>query len=549
MGYSLIGLILVGAAVLVALLLLWFGFKIFLMPLRLIWKMGRDVGGHIGPVPLMLVLIWTIAFEPAPFIYLWDWFLRFGKALLSDTPRQFAQIIYEVESACVGARSNCGESLGIAADRLWTSAIGNPIRSFEVPQGIVPAALAFAIGVTVAVAARRDPSTGGGGTPRGSSRTVLALGASFLLALYLSIVAIIAIPIFGEKAGDITPHRTRLAAQLKEAVAAADAKYSFDELDAGRRSLPSVVEVDAAIKASANSAWSLQLSLWDESRNRLEIAAALQKEASDFAKTVESHFQANNEGRLGESATSRHATVLTNAFQIWIANYRDGLEECRTTLYEGLGTLRQVHAALLGIKVDPGSGPNATRYAFDALDSAFRNQNFRRCGGEIRPYVRDYLLDRTGAVETLGPFGRAAAWLLRTESQELALIVGLLGFGFFGALAASFIKEFAGTPGNELPAVGFILPALVRGVGAAILVFLVAKGGTAILTRGDAQPNAYAIFVACFVAAVFSEDVWSWARTRQKRQLDVEEPRESPKEEASPTGNPANAPPVAKPGS
>jgi hypothetical protein len=60
---------------------------------------------------------------------------------------------------------------------------------------------------------------------------------------------------------------------------------------------------------------------------------------------------------------------------------------------------------------------------------------------------------------------------------------------------------------------------LIRGIGAAILVFLLAKGGTAILTRGDASPNAYAIFFACFIAAVFSEDVWSWARRRQQDQL------------------------------
>ena len=137
---------------------------------------------------------------------------------------------------------------------------------------------------------------------------------------------------------------------------------------------------------------------------------------------------------------------------------------------------------------------------------------------------------RSGPVGTLGPFGAAAAWLLRTESPELALIIGLLGFGFFGALAASFIREFAGTPRNELPAIGFILPALIRGVGAAILVFLLAKGGTAILPTGDASPNAYAIFFACFVAAVFSKDVWSWACSRQRRQFAEEKAEAEPSE-------------------
>jgi hypothetical protein len=133
--------------------------------------------------------------------------------------------------------------------------------------------------------------------------------------------------------------------------------------------------------------------------------------------------------------------------------------------------------------------------------------------------VRDYLPGRAGPEETLGPFGVAAAWLLRTESPELALIIGLLGFGFFGALAASFIRELAGATENQLPSLGFLVPALIRGMGAAILVFLLAKGGTAILTRGDATPNAYAIFFACFVAAVFSDDVWLWARARQRSQF------------------------------
>ncbi len=63
------------------------------------------------------------------------------------------------------------------------------------------------------------------------------------------------------------------------------------------------------------------------------------------------------------------------------------------------------------------------------------------------------------------------------------------------------------------------MPALIRGIGAAVLVFLLAKGGAAIFTKGDATPNAYAIFFACFVAAVFSDDVWLWARNRQRNEL------------------------------
>ena len=47
-------------------------------------------------------------------------------------------------------------------------------------------------------------------------------------------------------------------------------------------------------------------------------------------------------------------------------------------------------------------------------------------------------------MEQLGPIGTAAAWLLRTENTELALIIGLLGFGFFGALALLLIAFVPG---------------------------------------------------------------------------------------------------------
>jgi hypothetical protein len=268
--------------------------------------------------------------------------------------------------------------------------------------------------------------------------------------------------------------------------------------------------------------WAAQLDLWDQSAARLlQAAMALPADARGFAQTAESFFQVSNEGHIGEIATQRHVTVLVNSFYLWLADYRAALDACTATLRDDLGRFKRFYAAMepfsRGILGRLGAASG------DQFTQAFRTIDFQSCT-DLKPVVRDYLPARSGPAETLGPFGAAAAWLLRTESPELALIIGLLGFGFLGALAASFIREFAGTPRNELPAIDFIFPALIRGVGAAILVFLLAKGGTAILTRGDASPNAYAIFFACFVAAVFSEDVWSWARSTQRRQFADDRP-------------------------
>ena len=52
-----------------------------------------------------------------------------------------------------------------------------------------------------------------------------------------------------------------------------------------------------------------------------------------------------------------------------------------------------------------------------------------------------------------------------------------------------------------------------------VLIFLATFGGVAVFSRAEPEPNAYAVFFACFIAAVFSEDVWAWAQRRQTAEL------------------------------
>jgi hypothetical protein len=526
-------LLFAGAVVLGSLFVLWLGFKILFLPLQLSWRFGRTVARQIGPVALTLLLVWTIALEPEPFVYLWGWFLRFGKALLVDAPRQVTPTIPQVLSACSGEPSaSCNTNVGVWVLQLW-STISRPVQTFDVPPHIERAALVFALGVTIATVMAQFPWTEERQAGRGSARTIAALAASFLLALYLAIIAIVAIPVFGEKVPDISPYRASLTDQLKQATPPDDMKYPpLTELESERHKLPDIGSLAGNssfgfLQDVVKPTWTAQLNLWDASAASLhDAAAAFPAAARDAAHTFQSFFQVSDEGHIGELATQRHVTVLANSFNLWIADYHAALDNCTVTLRDGLGKFRTFYATIVSIS-QTDLGRAGASLPVDQINQALQAFNYPRCTVS-NPDIRDYLPPRSGPVETLGPFGAAAAWLLRTESPELALIIGLLGFGFFGALAASFIREFAGTPRNELPAIGFILPALIRGIGAAILVFLLAKGGTAILTRGDASPNAYAIFFACFVAAVFSEDVWSWARSRQRRQFDNDRPPATP---------------------
>jgi hypothetical protein len=52
---------------------------------------------------------------------------------------------------------------------------------------------------------------------------------------------------------------------------------------------------------------------------------------------------------------------------------------------------------------------------------------------------------------------------------------------------------------------------LLRGLSAAIVVFLAVQGGLAVLSGAGSDPNPYVLLLACFVAAVFSERVWQSA--------------------------------------
>jgi hypothetical protein len=111
----------------------------------------------------------------------------------------------------------------------------------------------------------------------------------------------------------------------------------------------------------------------------------------------------------------------------------------------------------------------------------------------------------------LGPFGFFSGWLVRTRSLPLALIIGMLGFGLMGSAISTFVQETKlRTKGAAL--VEDLAGVVLRGVSAAVVLFLAVEGGLAIIGSGGTDPNPYVLFFACLAAAVFSQRVWNWAR-------------------------------------
>ena len=128
------------------------------------------------------------------------------------------------------------------------------------------------------------------------------------------------------------------------------------------------------------------------------------------------------------------------------------------------------------------------------------------------PALQTPVPDRPPLGSNLGPFRFISRWLLQTESMELTLITGMLGFGLLGAAASTFVREQAGRRRRpKQPLVRDLAGVVIRGGSAAIVVFLAVMGGLAIVTAEPAEPNPYVLLFTCLVGAVFSERIWKWA--------------------------------------
>lgn len=127
-----------------------------------------------------------------------------------------------------------------------------------------------------------------------------------------------------------------------------------------------------------------------------------------------------------------------------------------------------------------------------------------------------------------GFFGWIARFLIKTESLDLVLLIGMLGFGLLGASFSSFQTPPPPKDENEnngyvsfidtfrtKPIIKDFWNVLARGFSAAILIYLATKGGIAIITANtSADPNGYVLLFLCFIGAVFSEKVWAKAKEK-----------------------------------
>jgi hypothetical protein len=121
---------------------------------------------------------------------------------------------------------------------------------------------------------------------------------------------------------------------------------------------------------------------------------------------------------------------------------------------------------------------------------------------------------------SLGMFSSITRFLTSNGNTSYALIVGMLGFGLFGAMISTFVRERKrkkeaeshGEETTDRPIISDLTGVLVRGLSAAVVIFLSIMGGLVVFNAEAASPNPYVLFLTCLIGAVFSERVWNWAQ-------------------------------------
>jgi hypothetical protein len=235
--------------------------------------------------------------------------------------------------------------------------------------------------------------------------------------------------------------------------------------------------------------------------------------------TVKNLFAAALDGNFGKQHTDRYYYDLLKWFSDTTIVVQTTLSQCHDGATKFIGESSQVLVKLKSaLEQHADDSALALReYSNDArrLYDLHRQVLYDNCGWSGLPQTPDSPTIASG----LGAIGRWTSWLIDTERMPVVIIVGLVGFSLLGATVSRAVR----VQDDDRPRAAFtlddLLTVIAGGTTAAVVVFLAAYGGLALLGNSTGDPNAYIVFATCLIAAVYSEDVWTWAR---RRLLDTE---------------------------
>ena len=85
-------------------------------------------------------------------------------------------------------------------------------------------------------------------------------------------------------------------------------------------------------------------------------------------------------------------------------------------------------------------------------------------------------------------------------------------------LSAEEEARAAPAPTSAPPLVEDVPSIVFQGLGATLIVYLAGVGGLGAVSTTAPELDPYVLMLGCFTAAVFSDDVWRWARDWVQKQ-------------------------------
>ena len=521
-------------ATIIFLAVIWVLYRLFRRGVAWLLK-GVDL--QVPPIALLVSFALAATIFTTGANNLWGLVYGLVRVLFVDFPRAVVEMSY-ASYTCGEAMSgrdfspgsDCffkvGGTIANGVQRLFANSLSYLTRVISLVQFFAAwAVLAWCIGDLVS----RSESTG---TSKGLRRLVadmsaparlrLGLGSVIVVAAYLCFCAIVAVSLFKpvEKPQVLDHKALETSLNLAKLTNTGEQKpfsLRFPEELSGLPKDPGNEKIAAAYGELTD--------LWK--RRREQVAA----EQERLVQRATAGYMIENLNRVGSREQANHFLALNRWFQSSMTKLFTDLDRCREAI------LRVRWLAQTTSPGRPGAvGPDVTSMIRQESPPARRAGSTDPSPGGIggAPIIQptpwldssdaatraldmcqsrsadiDEPPDRSDFGYTLGVVGDLSIWLLRTESMPLALITGLIGFGLFGALVSTFVRA----PAGQSPLLD-IFGVVCRGVSAAIVVFLAAYSGIAIVSQTSGDPNPYVVFVTCLVGAVFGEDVWLWAKNK-----------------------------------
>jgi hypothetical protein len=348
-----------------------------------------------------------------------------------------------------------------------------------------------------------------------------SFAALVLISFYLALCALLAIPLFQEKSQSQQLTVESLSKALDANIIKVeqfDQSFPKDVPPLRELALSKAAEAYAdGAKAIFDTTIQSQKTMWQDQQNAWSILRAKAMTApSNWRDQAINGFAAGLEISSGRKQTAQHYNDLFLWHQRLAQLTRDALSKCQGavglfsfTAFQTSDTLRVIVEATSPGPIAPSIGESLQQLQqnfYSTYSNAIQLCQFN--DDEISKIPA-----RPSFASALGPVGSWTRWLLDTGQMPVVIIVGLVGFSLLGATVSRAVRAKDGELRAGL-SLDELLSVVAGGVTAAIVVFLAAYGGLAVLGSSSNDPNPYVVFVTCLVGAVYSEDVWSWARKR-----------------------------------